>query len=178
MSIVLGKVFTGCIVGIFHFSLEDTPLLPLQNLTKEKQDFKRSIMREKKFSEKDFPEITAREASAQISTQPELVDCLKCVICNTLMERVNYSYTSGIIIDRCRSGHGIWLDKDEIEKIQVFAERGEGRFDENLKKYAHQLTAARKITEAKQKEAINALRVSRFKPINRLFQKLAEKGFF
>jgi Zn-finger nucleic acid-binding protein len=132
--------------------------------------------REMKFSEKDFSEITAREDSAQTSVQPELVDCLKCVVCHTLMERVNYSYTSGIIIDRCRTGHGIWLDKDEIEKIQVFAERGEGRLDENIRKYAHQLTEARRITEVNRKKAIDAIKTSRFKPVNRLFQKLALKG--
>ncbi|MBK8393697.1 MAG: zf-TFIIB domain-containing protein [Leptospiraceae bacterium] len=41
------------------------------------------------------------------------------------MQHINYQYSSGIMIDRCNLNHGVWLDKDELEKIQVFVERWE-----------------------------------------------------
>jgi Zn-finger nucleic acid-binding protein len=34
------------------------------------------------------------------------------------MHPVNYSYSSGIIIDRC-ADHGLWLDRGELEKVQI-----------------------------------------------------------
>ena len=53
----------------------------------------------------------------------ERVMYLPCPICKTLMNRKNYSHTSGVIIDLCRE-HGVWLDHAELEKIMRFIESG------------------------------------------------------
>lgn len=131
--------------------------------------------REKKFTEQDFKEVTAREEDARVSTQPELIDVLKCPICDDLMDRRNYSYSSGVMIDKCLKGHGIWLDKDEIEKIQLFIERGEGRAQEDLTKYGSVLKEVRKETERRREESIKELKVSRFGGANRFFQMMARR---
>ena len=53
----------------------------------------------------------------------ERVTYLPCPICKALMNRKNYSHTSGVIIDLCRE-HGVWLDHSELEKIMRFIESG------------------------------------------------------
>ncbi len=46
-----------------------------------------------------------------------------CPICRTLMNRINFSERSGIIIDICR-GHGTWFDRDELRRIVEFIRAG------------------------------------------------------
>jgi Zn-finger nucleic acid-binding protein len=48
---------------------------------------------------------------------------LKCPICGTSMNRLNYGRLSGVIIDFCRR-HGYWLDAGELEKIARFVATG------------------------------------------------------
>jgi Zn-finger nucleic acid-binding protein len=66
--------------------------------------------------------LHSHENNPKVSAPHELASHLNCVICQRPMLKVNYSYSSGVVLDRCRSGHGIWLDKEELEKIQAFAE--------------------------------------------------------
>jgi Zn-finger nucleic acid-binding protein len=46
----------------------------------------------------------------------------KCPKCSKTMNPMNYSYSSGIVLDRCPDAHGVWLDHQEIEKVQAHAE--------------------------------------------------------
>ena len=46
-----------------------------------------------------------------------------CPLCQTLMNRANFSDRSGIIIDVCR-GHGSWFDRDELRRIVEFIRAG------------------------------------------------------
>jgi Zn-finger nucleic acid-binding protein len=46
-----------------------------------------------------------------------------CPVCATLMNRVNFSDRSGIIVDVCR-GHGTWFDRDELRRIVEFIRAG------------------------------------------------------
>ncbi|MDD5306203.1 MAG: zf-TFIIB domain-containing protein [Deltaproteobacteria bacterium] len=48
---------------------------------------------------------------------------LKCPVCGTSMNRLNYGRFSGVIIDFCRR-HGYWLDAGELEKIARFVATG------------------------------------------------------
>jgi Zn-finger nucleic acid-binding protein len=56
---------------------------------------------------------------AEQQTQPPLV----CPNCNVEMERREYARVSQILIDVCPKCHGIWLDKTELEALEVFYER-------------------------------------------------------
>ena len=47
---------------------------------------------------------------------------LTCPKCQADMKPVNYQYSSGIILDRCPAGHGVWLDTGELDKIQIYME--------------------------------------------------------
>jgi Zn-finger nucleic acid-binding protein len=48
---------------------------------------------------------------------------LKCPRCLTLMNRVNFSKCSGVIIDVCRT-HGVWFDANELHRIVQFIRTG------------------------------------------------------
>ncbi len=52
----------------------------------------------------------------------------KCPICNKKMEKVSVDKDQKIIIDRCKSNHGIWLDNGELEDILTL-----GKLDKNNK---------------------------------------------
>ncbi len=48
---------------------------------------------------------------------------LPCVACGELMNRRNYSGSSGVVIDVCKR-HGVWLDHAEMEKVLAFVRGG------------------------------------------------------
>ncbi len=60
------------------------------------------------FSDDEFAEIRAEEQAAAVTTEEKIPDAYPCLICGRMMNRMNYQYTSGIIIDRCPVGHGVW----------------------------------------------------------------------
>ncbi len=43
-----------------------------------------------------------------------------CPGCARLMTKLNYAYSSNVIVDYCESCGGIWFDRGEIEKIAHF----------------------------------------------------------
>lgn len=52
----------------------------------------------------------------------ELERHLNCPECKTLMPARVYQYSSGIIINKCKNNHGVWLDCGELTKIQIYKE--------------------------------------------------------
>lgn len=91
---------------------------------------------EKKFNPADHPEISAKETAAKVKSEQDLGADLCCIVCHQPMRRLNYAYTSGVVIDRCTKGHGVWLDRDEIEKIQLFIEHSKAIEHETKAKFA------------------------------------------
>jgi Zn-finger nucleic acid-binding protein len=53
-----------------------------------------------------------------------------CPHCGAEMERREYGANSGVLIDACIKGCGIWLDRHEIEALEVFYERLNGEAHE------------------------------------------------
>ena len=77
--------------------------------------------RDAKISQKIFKAVEKDISPKNIETQVLTKD-IKCPICGADCEKINYSYSSGIIIDHCPNGCGVWLDSGELEKIQAFSE--------------------------------------------------------
>lgn len=46
-----------------------------------------------------------------------------CPVCATTMARKEYAYCSLILIDYCPQGHGIWLDRGELQALEQFFEQ-------------------------------------------------------
>ena len=73
---------------------------------------------------------------------------VKCPKCDSAMRANNYDYKSGIIIDTCRNGHGVWLDGKELEKIQIFREHCSNEIEKNKDEW---LALVRSVTENNKK---------------------------
>ncbi|MFA5240482.1 MAG: zf-TFIIB domain-containing protein [Phycisphaerae bacterium] len=81
--------------------------------------------------EEPFDPKLIRETLAQGFTgipKDEQHNVVKCPNCQSVMEPINYNYSSGIILDRCPEGHGLWLDSLELEKVQIEREQSEEDF--------------------------------------------------
>jgi len=71
----------------------------------------------------DFPDGNVNESTIEKGE-------IRCPVCGKMMQRVNYSYSTGIIIDRCTDGHGVWLDAGELKKIvKVMSEWDKKKYD-------------------------------------------------
>jgi len=58
-----------------------------------------------------------------------------CPKCNEQMPPVNFQYSSGVIINTCKSNHGVWLDSGELEKVQIYMEQWREKALKNKHKY-------------------------------------------
>lgn len=45
-----------------------------------------------------------------------------CVVCKAGLEQKEYAFASQVMIDQCPNGHGMWLDKDELARLEMFYE--------------------------------------------------------
>ena len=54
---------------------------------------------------------------------PETIRYIPCPTCAKLMNRVNFSHSSGVIVDVCKH-HGVWLDRGELQRVVGFVEGG------------------------------------------------------
>ncbi|MCA9307243.1 MAG: zf-TFIIB domain-containing protein [Phycisphaerales bacterium] len=68
---------------------------------------------------------------------------LHCPACECAMRVVNYSNDSGVIIDRCPACSCVWLDKDELEHLQILMEMWHDRAPAGVRDVAAQLEMAR-----------------------------------
>jgi Zn-finger nucleic acid-binding protein len=51
------------------------------------------------------------------------VSYIKCPVCSSIMNRVNFGVKSGVIVDRCRE-HGVWLDGGELRHLFEWMKAG------------------------------------------------------
>jgi uncharacterized protein len=80
-------------------------------------------------------ETQERDYSEELSRMPDLGyqayelaqqktgRILQCPYCSTEMEAREYARCSQVMIDACPKCQGIWLDKGEIEALEIFFER-------------------------------------------------------
>ncbi len=66
----------------------------------------------------ELDSVTAAEGMAQ-SKDEGMRDCVSC---KDPMEKCEYASSSQVMIDRCSKGHGIWLDKGELARLESFYE--------------------------------------------------------
>lgn len=45
-----------------------------------------------------------------------------CVTCSSQLVKRDYGFGSGVQIDNCPKGHGMWLDASELQKLELFYE--------------------------------------------------------
>jgi Zn-finger nucleic acid-binding protein len=80
-------------------------------------------IRIKKFDKETIKSIkNLNVPTLQLVTNIENLVSRKCVVCGEKLQRQDYSKNIKIVIDCCRKGHGIWLDENELERIQILSE--------------------------------------------------------
>lgn len=82
---------------------------------------------------------------------------LTCIRCKAGMEKVNFSYTSGIFIDYCPVCRSIWLDDSELEKTVSFLRANEVISEEDSKKYDEALKSVKAGSLAQQEKDFRAI---------------------
>lgn len=86
-------------------------------------------------------EEAALDAAHPVNLQDVRVSegMIKCPTCQARMEKRNYAYESGIIIDAC-DRHGFWLDNTELERIEAWFEGNEHAAVNDAKEWTPKLT--------------------------------------
>ena len=85
-------------------------------------------------------DVEARRAIAESTTITGVVlkdvdRDLICPKCGGTTDALNFGGDSGIILDRCTSCNGFWLDHNELEKVQMLVEGWEDMLPDDLKEY-------------------------------------------
>lgn len=88
---------------------------------------------------------------------------LNCPRDDAAMQPVNYGGSTGIIVDRCPTCKGMWVDAGELEKVQMLVESWKDDLPEDLKKYGPTLSRVEAEVDAR-----DDIRVSRIPFINTL----------
>ena len=65
----------------------------------------------------------ASPASGSAVRESGKLQYVPCPDCSQLMNRINFARCSGVIVDVCK-GHGIWFDRDELNRIIEFIRDG------------------------------------------------------
>lgn len=72
--------------------------------------------------EKEWPELFELEANTE-HTYDRSEERRECPGCGEKMNNQQFWYTSGIWVDYCPDGHGIWLDRGEARLLKDFHNR-------------------------------------------------------
>ncbi len=96
---------------------------------------------------------------------------LECPSCCTPMTVTNYGGNSGVFVDRCSGCGSLWLDQQELERIQVLMERWADEAPQELAKIAGKLQAARRRAEEMSSKGFEG---SRFAFVNALINRLLD----
>ena len=99
-------------------------------------------------------------------------DELNCPACEKVqMEHFNYGDTSGVILHKCTECDGIWMDKNELKKIEEFVDGWKADLNQDAGKFGGVLE---KIDVEEQRELDRAVSISRFGFVNKVLRRFCE----
>ena len=119
-------------------------------------------------------EITSMDAvNKEIFTaEKDDHDELNCPVCkNVQMEHFNYGDTSGIILHKCTDCGGIWMDKDQLQKVEEVVDGWKSDLGADATKYG---PVVDKIELEEQKELARDVSISRFGFVNAVLRRFCE----
>ena len=126
--------------------------------------------RQEQFSDQQRVELAECKPSfGHIGTQPQR--WLRCPACDQTMNVTNYAGDSGIFVDRCSVCSGLWLDHEELEKIQVVMEKWTDEASPQLRSIAGRLQAARLEAATRTSGSFSG---SRFAFVNALINRILD----
>jgi Zn-finger nucleic acid-binding protein len=99
-------------------------------------------------------------------------DELNCPACETApMEHFNYGDTSGIILHKCPRCGGIWMDKEQLERVEKVVDGWKADLNQDTAQYGPILS---KIEAEDQKEFDRAVSISKFGFVNAVLRHFCE----
>ena len=99
-------------------------------------------------------------------------DELNCPACEGVqMEHFNYGDTSGIILHKCAQCGGIWMDKDELQRVEEVVDGWKSDLGDDLAKYGRVVD---KIEVEEQKELDRDVSISRSGFVNAVLRRFCE----
>jgi hypothetical protein len=98
-------------------------------------------------------------------------DELECPQCGVSMEHFNYGETSGVILHKCIECDGIWMDKDELRKVEILVDGWKGALQEDVKKFGPILAKVEKQEDA---ELDRNVSISKFGFVNAILRRFCE----
>ena len=135
------------------------------------EEFRRIVdNRKERFDAKMQDELAAcKPTFGVVSSQPDR--SLTCPACGQSMKVANYAGDSGIFVDRCDVCSGLWLDHEELEKVQIVMERWAEDAKPQIQAIAGQLEMARRKAAD---SGTGSFRGSRFAFVNALINRLLD----
>lgn len=122
------------------------------------------------FDEEERRAIAAAARITPIEVDREDRD-LVCPKCGGQTDAINYGGDSGIVIDKCTTCGGIWLDAGELEKVQMLVEGWQDKLPDDLKKHGPRLRQV--ADEVHQRGKV---RISRFAFVNAIINGILDVG--
>ncbi len=104
--------------------------------------------REVRFNDEERQAVAAATKITPVDVQREDRD-LHCPKCDGQTDSINYGGDTGIVIDKCTACGGIWLDKGELEQIQMLVEGWKDGLSGDLAKYGPKLRKIERDVEQK-----------------------------
>jgi Zn-finger nucleic acid-binding protein len=124
-------------------------------------------VRDEKFSQDMKDGLASPARGAPVAQDHDLT----CPFCEQGMQTLNYTGDSDVIIDRCMSCGAVWLDRDELEHVQILLERWQDEAPEKLRGLATELETARRRAQEQTGEAFQG---SRFAFVNAVMNRLLD----
>ncbi|MDE3100196.1 MAG: zf-TFIIB domain-containing protein [Verrucomicrobiota bacterium] len=123
------------------------------------------------FSPRELASVDAVNKEIFTAEQDNL-DELHCPSCESLrMEHFNYGDTSGIILHKCEECGGIWMDKDQLRKVEEVVDGWKADLRKDAAKYG---PIVKKIEIEEQKELDRDVSISRFGFVNKILRRFCE----
>lgn len=95
-------------------------------------------VREVRFDSEERKAVASATKITAVNVEREDRD-LRCPKCGGQTDALNYGGDTGIVIDKCTSCRGVWLDRGEMAKIQMLVEGWEDGLPELLSKHGPRL---------------------------------------
>jgi Zn-finger nucleic acid-binding protein len=96
-------------------------------------------------------------------------DELDCPGCGAEMEHFNYGDTSGIILHKCVECDGIWMDKDELRKVEALVDGWKSHLAEDDAKFGPILAKVEKQEKAEMDKNVSISHIGFVNAILRRF---------
>ncbi len=94
-----------------------------------------------------------------------------CPACENPMGVVNYAGDSEVLVDKCGACGGVWLDHEELEKVQILMEKWQDAAPAKIQEIAGELEEARRLAAQQTQRAFEG---SRFSFVNALINRVLD----